>query len=297
MRLTHSVVATLARTLTCLTLLFQVGTNNALADNSNRDRSPAPAAQISQALQQAKQEAEAGNLQQAIALYEQLISQYPSFPELYNNAAVLLAKQGKLEMAREKLETAMRLNSVYSTLYDNLSAVYVEMARGSYAKALQLGMTPREVALKPVLIDSQEKAVAQIPSSDVNATVAEQRQSGDRQDRGLDYENIKMTLQGWASAWSAQEVDLYLSFYAPEFKPGKNLRRGDWAKQRRLRLRKPEWVKVTLDNIQIEAIENNRVSARFVQEYQSDRYNDITHKEILLQPSPEGWRILAESAL
>ena len=101
----------------------------------------------------------------------------------------------------------------------------------------------------------------------------------------------------WASAWSAQEVDLYLSFYSEKFKPGKNLQRRDWIKQRRVRLRKPEWVKVTLDNIQIEAIEKDRVSARFIQEYHSDRYNDITHKEMLLQSSPDGWRILAESSL
>ncbi|MCW9023472.1 MAG: tetratricopeptide repeat protein [Gammaproteobacteria bacterium] len=274
--------------LICSTFLLQMGSACAQVD------------ELATVLQQADTQAKAGQLDQAIRTYNNLISQHPSQPEIYNNLAVLLAKQGKLDAARETLEKAMRQNPVYATVYDNLSAVYVEMARGSYAKALQLGMAPREVALKSVDVNPVvTKPVTVASAKQTKAGVVERNVSSEqaKAEKPLDFDSIKMTLHGWASAWSAQEVDLYLSFYAADFKPGKNLQRHAWAKQRRVRLKKPEWVKVTLDNIQIEAIEQDRISARFIQEYQSNSYNDITHKEVQLQSSPDGWRILAETAL
>ncbi|MDH5571782.1 MAG: hypothetical protein OEY89_08460, partial [Gammaproteobacteria bacterium] len=110
-------------------------------------------------------------------------------------------------------------------------------------------------------------------------------------------EEIKLTLQGWASAWTAQEVDLYLSFYAPAFKPPADQSRRRWEQIRSQRLRKPSWVKVTIDDIQIEESDAGQARVRFIQDYRSENYSDITHKELLLRSSVDGWQILAESAL
>jgi tetratricopeptide (TPR) repeat protein len=79
-----------------------------------------------------------GDEKGAIELLEALVADHPDMPEPYNNLAVLLARQGKLEPARDALEKGLATSEVYSTLYENLSTVYVEMARRSYAQALQL---------------------------------------------------------------------------------------------------------------------------------------------------------------
>ncbi|MFP4131987.1 tetratricopeptide repeat protein [Thiohalospira sp.] len=79
-----------------------------------------------------------GDEEEAVELLEELLEDHPDLPEPYNNLAVLLAKQGELEAARDALEKGLATSEAYSTLYENLSTVYVEMARRSYAQALQV---------------------------------------------------------------------------------------------------------------------------------------------------------------
>ncbi|MDH5573822.1 MAG: tetratricopeptide repeat protein, partial [Gammaproteobacteria bacterium] len=136
MRLKSSVV----QIVVCLMLLFHLTMTRAEQDSAS----------FEQAFNQARQLEHTGKTEQAIAAYDKLIVNYPDQPEPYNNLAVLLATQGKLDDARDRLEKAIHIDDIYATIYDNLSAVYVEMARGSYAKALQLGVTRRELALKDV---------------------------------------------------------------------------------------------------------------------------------------------------
>jgi len=257
--------------------------------------------QLESELQQVRKLESAGNEAAAIKRYEALIERYPQQPGLYNNLAVLIAKQGKLEVAREHLEQAMHLDQVYATVYENLSAVYVEMARGSYAKALQVGVTPQQVSLKTVELDTQPRQKVDSPENKQNSTVAlattpEELPSASKQHPELDGDILQM-LKGWASAWSAQEVNLYLSFYAPEFRPTKGMSRGRWEQQRSVRLRSPAWVKVNLNSFQVQPAENGMARVRFLQHYQSDRYRDKTWKEVLLKSSSEGWRILSERSL
>ncbi len=212
-----------------------------------------------------------------------------------------MAKTGKLDAAREHLERAMHLDQVYATVYENLSAVYVEMARGSYAKALQVGVTPQQVSLKVVELDNRplQKADAQENKQNITTALAatsEESPSVSKQHPELD-NDILQTLKGWASAWSAQEVNLYLSFYAPEFRPAKGMSRGRWEQQRSVRLRRPAWVKVNLNSFQVQPAESGLARVRFLQHYQSDTYRDKTWKEVLLKSSPEGWRIMSERSL
>lgn len=227
-----------------------------------------------------------GNTNDVIKAYQSLIKRYPQQPELYNNLAALMATQGQLEQARTYLEQAMNLDHVYATVYENLSAVYVEMARGSYAKALQVGDAPQQLSLKKVELENASA------NMDVAVVATQKTTPESKQD-----DDILQTLQDWASAWSAQEVDLYLSFYAPEFRPAKGLSRTRWAAQRGQRLLRPDWVKITLNDVQIKPAENGLARVRFLQNYQSDNYRDKTVKEVLLKRSTEGWQILSEHSL
>lgn len=254
--------------------------------------------QLQRELQQVHKLESAGNTAAAIKRYEALIKLHPQEPVLFNNLAVLMAKEGKLDAALERLEQAMHADQLYATVYENLSAVYVEMARGSYARALQLGVVPQQLSLKEVKLETKpaqdtgakqkvQKLAAAVPVPAEKSTARSKQQDKD----------ILLTLQGWASAWSAQQVDLYLSFYAADFQPARGLSRSRWAQQRSRRLRRPAWVKVTLNNFQILPTGEGLARVRFLQHYQSDRYQDRSKKEIVLKSSPEGWRILSERSL
>ncbi len=258
--------------------------------------------QLERELQQVHKLESAGNTAAAIKRYEALIKLYPQEPVLFNNLAVLMAKEGKLDAALERLEQAMHVDQLYATVYENLSAVYVEMARGSYARALQLGVVPQQLSLKEVKLDTTlaqaTRAKPNTPNQPAAAsTGVEKMPMPSKNQAGPQDEDILLTLQGWASAWSAQQVDLYLSFYAAEFRPAKGLSRTRWVQQRRLRLRRPAWVKVTLNDFQIQPAGEGLARVRFLQLYKSDHYRDRSMKEMMLKSSPEGWRILSERSL
>ena len=86
----------------------------------------------------------------ASKIYQALIKQDPSQPQAYNNLAAIKARHGELKQAQALLEQALRSNPVYAAVYDNLSAIYVEMARDSYGKALHLETPQQAIALHEI---------------------------------------------------------------------------------------------------------------------------------------------------
>jgi len=299
--------------------------------------------------------AQKGNLDEAIKSYQSLLKSdvKPALhrPEIYNNLATLYAKQGKLELARQTLENGIATNEHYKTLYENLSAIYVEMARGAYSKALQLGVQAKTVQLKTLqpatmqlasidppqrTVKVKQAAVENNTNEKLNTTdVAllnkiekvtsvkmEQSKKPDvvvepaavkktiiktpiiktgftnKQVPEINKDEVITALHGWAAAWSAQAVDLYLSFYGEDFKPVK-LSKEVWAVQRRIRLRKPRWVNVRLNdfNVKVESNYKDKAIVQVVQDYRADNYQDKTKKQFVMKRTIDGWRILSEKSL
>lgn len=110
---------------------------------------------------------------------EQIAADYQDDPRAFNNLAVIYAAQGDYEQAREYLEQALRKDINYATIYNNLAAVYSEMARASYGKALQLDAEEGALQLAAlssqgiVRFDAAAAAVQEVPE-DSEAPVAEE---------------------------------------------------------------------------------------------------------------------------
>lgn len=81
---------------------------------------------------------EQGNDELAKASLLEITQQFPELPEPYNNLAVLYAKTGDLEQAREYLELALKVQPAFPTALQNLGDVYTRLAARSYGKAVQL---------------------------------------------------------------------------------------------------------------------------------------------------------------
>jgi Flp pilus assembly protein TadD len=79
--------------------------------------------------------AEAGRSNDAAEIYTRLTQEYPELPEPYNNLAVLQAAQGRLDEAREALETALRNDPGYAVAQENLGDIYVRLAARAYERA------------------------------------------------------------------------------------------------------------------------------------------------------------------
>lgn len=79
-----------------------------------------------------------GNLDEAIAVFDELARDRPELPEPLNNLAVLYAAQGRYEDSREVLLRAIELEPRYDTAYENLGDVYAKLANIAYERAFTL---------------------------------------------------------------------------------------------------------------------------------------------------------------
>lgn len=111
-----------------------------------------------------------------------------------------------------------------------------------------------------------------------------------------DRELIESTVQNWARAWAAQDVESYLAFYSDDFRPGGGQSRADWAAQRRDRLTSPRFINVELENIQVQFEDEapGKARARFRQTYQSNTFNSSIMKTLHLGRVGDDWQIKRE---
>jgi Flp pilus assembly protein TadD len=73
---------------------------------------------------------------EALGLFERLAQEYPELPDPYNNMALLHARAGRLEAARQALETALRNDPGHPTARANLGQVYLMLAVRSWEGAV-----------------------------------------------------------------------------------------------------------------------------------------------------------------
>lgn len=83
-------------------------------------------------------QAQQGQTDKAIDTFKKLTESNPELSEAYNNLGVLYAAKGKLEESRTNLEKALQTHPSYAAAHRNLSDVQSQLAKQTYAKALQV---------------------------------------------------------------------------------------------------------------------------------------------------------------
>lgn len=101
-------------------------------------------------------------------------------------------------------------------------------------------------------------------------------------------------LQDWAAAWMSHDVDQYLGFYGPDFKPLKGTK-ATWIAERHRLVGKPGAITVTLSNVQTHALTDTRVETSFDQAYTSANFKDTMHKTLVWDRVGSEWKIVGES--
>ena len=259
--------------------------------------------------------AEQGKISQAITAYETLILENPLLPEAYNNLAALYLKQNDTKKAKYILEKGLHAHKGYGVLYESLTAINVAMAREAYSKALQIDLktTGIEIAslslnekhnnqYKNTIVISDVAPSAQIKNKEplkVAPTVGEVQRNvvATKLETVVKINNtqaLEKMLQAWSAAWSAQAVDIYLSFYHDQYQPSNGLSRKGWVQSRRLRVKSPSWIKVGLANLVVKQNSGKQAVVNFKQTYQSNSYEDVSEKQMVLLYTDEGWQIFRE---
>ncbi len=102
-------------------------------------------------------------------------------------------------------------------------------------------------------------------------------------------------VEEWRTAWTKRNVEAYLSFYSPEFKPGNGSTRADWAAARRKNLASRTDIQVAVRELEITQIANNRLTASFQQDYVSGNYRENAQSKTLVLSLDHGkWQISEE---
>jgi len=272
---------------------------------------------------------------EAIKTFADLTRDYPQLPEPYNNLAVLYAQQGDYEKARSALEAALATHPSYATAHENLGDIYAALAGAAYNRALSLDQNNQGVRYKlslisqlngtpppppavvraapvappaapapaaPVAAAPAAAPVAATPPSETAASaparapVAEP--AGDTAAAPIsaaDEAAIDAMLEAWAGAWSSQDVDAYLAYYSPNFKPEQGLTRESWESMRRDRVSKPSQISVKVSSPQVTAVDATHAQVTFSQSYRADKLTDKATKVLDLENTGSGWKIVRES--
>lgn len=237
---------------------------------------------------------------EAIQVFSALTRDYPNLPEPYNNLAVLHAKNGHYEQARQALEAALATHSSYATAHENLGDIYSALAMASYHRAMALDEQNPDLRRKLRLMDQLNvpqpvaPPAAVIDAAREPAAAPRTPQAGEPVSAEL-AEAVSQAIYEWASAWQAQDVPLYLASYANDFTPEQGLARSRWEAQRRVRVAAPSRIRVRVMDPVIERIDNGQVQVEFRQEYESDTFRGVDRKVLKLRPADGGrWLIVRE---
>ncbi|WP_425259446.1 tetratricopeptide repeat protein [Rubrivivax sp. RP6-9] len=94
----------------------------------------------------------------AMAVFLRLSEDYPELPEPFNNMALLHARAGRIDAARQALETALRNDPGHAVARRNLGDIHLRLALQAWETAAQ--QLPADAALQRKLQVARELAAA-----------------------------------------------------------------------------------------------------------------------------------------
>ena len=273
--------------------------------------------------------AEQNKVAEAIEVFARLSQDYPKLPEPHNNLAVLYASQGQYEKARQQLELSIRTDPRFATAYENLGDVYTKLASQAYDKALQLDSSNSAAKnklslIRDLLITSEPRlpasSIAQAgktaePARPSAAATAPKKKSATEtkpapgqakkpaakaaeqpaRAREGNTKDVLQAVRAWAGAWSKQDVDAYLAFYAKDFKTPKGETRAEWEAARKQRISTAKKIEVAVDSPKV-TLQGDSAVVTFRQAYRSDGLKINGNKTLHLVRSDGRWLIQQERA-
>ncbi len=193
------------------------------------------------------------------------------------------------EQLNRKLQNLQQLEKDKDQLLNQLAAANIEtaslLAQLDQREQEQHRAEQQQAAAEPIkLLATTDLRLPQLADSPLASV----------QDPAAELEEISAMVQNWSKAWSSQAVEDYLSFYAADFTPATKQSRQHWEQQRRSRLQRPEFIQVSLADIQIAPLEPGAARVSFSQSYRSNSYADRVNKQLLLQKQAGRWKIVKE---
>ncbi|BBP45209.1 hypothetical protein THMIRHAS_05820 [Thiosulfatimonas sediminis] len=293
------------KTLSSATLLSLalLSTTSAFADMT--------VAQQQQAFEQGWQAMKSNDLDQAFKIWDQLSKNPSNSPELKraieNNLAVVLMRKKQYDEAQKRLDAALQADKQVARTLDNLNQIYAYQAQQAYKKVFEK-TTVKQPQGEWLFIElAQADAVSSVEQPPQKApekvtepapvvAVAKPELTPEPMSNAL-FE-VNGLVESWRRAWSAQDVNRYLSFYDQnDFQPRGGMSYASWEKSRYRNVKNPKYIKIYLDDLKLTELPDRRVRVDFDQRYESDRFNDTIHKFLIWKNDRGDWKIVQEDVV
>jgi outer membrane lipoprotein carrier protein len=98
----------------------------------------------------------------------------------------------------------------------------------------------------------------------------------------------------WANAWSAKDIDLYLSKYAQDFKTPNGDVFSLWQTSRRQKISSQGKILVEIEDLKLSMKTDNSARIQFKQKYTSDRLTEMSNKSLVVKKIDGRWLIQEE---
>ncbi len=106
-------------------------------------------------------------------------------------------------------------------------------------------------------------------------------------------------LKSWLQAWKKSaggNLKPYFAHYVHSFRT-KFLDHQAWQNAKSIRNRGKSWIDISIKNLKIRPMPDNRLQLIFDQEYSSSNFSDQSRKELILQKTAGSWLISSEQEL
>ena len=257
-----------------------------------------------------------GQFEKARDALQKAINTHPSYATAHENLGDIYAKMASQaynqaleldnsnETAREKLSLINDLFSVPEPIVKEEKPVAVAKAETPAPQPEVIQPAPPPKPAEPeVKVPVPEPVVTPAPAAPVPPVAKATPPPEIKQEpvkKEINENQVKQIIlnnvDNWSKAWSRQDVDAYLSFYADDFSPDRDTSHSEWVAQRKLRLAEPGYIKVRTSNIRFIMHGDEHAQATFSQDYQSDTYSDSVTKTLLFRNRNNRWLIVQEKS-
>lgn len=111
----------------------------------------------------------------------------------------------------------------------------------------------------------------------------------------LDEQQIRDTLETWRLDWSRRDVGAYLKHYSPSFVPADGQSRAEWEASRRKNISSRPAIRVEVNDLRIEPLDQDQIRLSFLQNYISGTYQETAQpKTLRLVRAGTDWLIVGE---
>ena len=139
--------------------------------------------------------------------------------------------------------------------------------------------------------DGQSQQEDDTSENDIAPVTTEKQLAAQQQDININEDEIILS---WATAWSNNDVEKYLSFYSDDFVPDDpTLDRTAWEQVRRKRLQNKN-IRIIVSNAEVHRVDDQITEVRFTQRYTSQNYRDRVIKSIEMKSTLDGWKFVSE---